>query len=467
MPWPSNGCGTTSEFVELLNFGPGPVNIGCYVLTDGDYAVTIPANTILQPGEFYVLAGQDIISGPCANIDSTIHVDLNWNGCGCTSGPIPTTGDGFFTDGGFANEQVVLLNTEGQVVDAVIRDLPAEPSRLITTSSVSGCPSFTFDLDELAVNYEVLGMSTGRGNSFARKLDGDCGWVKDPQQSGNATNNTSGDYSDVTYSFNYISAEDCSDNRGSINVFVKRSSYTDVFPMTYTLAADINNDGAFGFDDSYTTYIDDTPPDMTISGLPAGRYRLTVESSKGCYLHVFNFSILPCFPMLPVRLDYFRVSGQNALEWRLSGEEVENLVVEGAGRESAFTPLKAYGRSSGYGRYPLPPSPALRYRLRMELKGGAVIYSPLLRLDERAGLQGEGITPNPVQSRLTLRIGVPKAGEAAYRIVNTGGQTVKTGKMGLRAGFNQVPLDVADLPEGIYQLICEGAQPRGFRFVKH
>jgi hypothetical protein len=99
MPWTSNTCGgPTAEFVELLNFGPGPVNIGCYVLTDGDFSITIPANTILQPGEFYVVSGQDVIAGPCANIDSTITVDLNWNTCNCTSGAIPTTGDGLFTD---------------------------------------------------------------------------------------------------------------------------------------------------------------------------------------------------------------------------------------------------------------------------------------------------------------------------------------------------------------------------------
>jgi hypothetical protein len=92
MPWPGSACGTTAEFVELLNFGPGPVNIGCYILTDGDFSVTIPEGTILQPGEFYVIAGQNVIAGPCANLDSTITADLNWNTCGCTSGTDPDNG---------------------------------------------------------------------------------------------------------------------------------------------------------------------------------------------------------------------------------------------------------------------------------------------------------------------------------------------------------------------------------------
>ena len=44
MAWPANSCPISSEFIELKNMGPGPMNIGCYVITDGDFAITIPAN---------------------------------------------------------------------------------------------------------------------------------------------------------------------------------------------------------------------------------------------------------------------------------------------------------------------------------------------------------------------------------------------------------------------------------------
>jgi hypothetical protein len=79
MPW--SGCNTTSEFIELMNFGPGPMNIGCYIVTNGTYAVTIPPNTIIQPGQYFVLSGQNTLSQGCGNTDSLIHVDLNWTSC--------------------------------------------------------------------------------------------------------------------------------------------------------------------------------------------------------------------------------------------------------------------------------------------------------------------------------------------------------------------------------------------------
>ncbi|MBL7727685.1 MAG: lamin tail domain-containing protein, partial [Dinghuibacter sp.] len=254
LPWPLNGCGVTSEFVELLNFGPGPINIGCYILTDGDYSITIPPNTILQPGQFYVISGQDVIIQPCDNVDSTITAHLNWNTCNCTSAPIPTTGDGFLTDGGSAAEQLVLLDPLLNVVDAVVRKLPAEPSSLITTSSVGGgCTPQTFDLDLMNIDYETIGESDGRGNSMARKTDGDCGWVKDSRQSGNATNNTAGEISSLDASFYVTSGTACLPNLGSILIVINSGNMAEIFPLRYILAFDSNNDNVFDFNDTYTT----------------------------------------------------------------------------------------------------------------------------------------------------------------------------------------------------------------------
>src|SRR5258705_3151800 len=124
MPWTTNTCSVNGEFIELYNFGPGPVNIGCYIVTDGDFSITIPPNTILNAGQFYVLGGSNIIPIGCANINAATTVNLNWTTCNCTSGTIPTTGDGLMTDGGSANEQIVLFDPNLKVVDAVVRSTP-------------------------------------------------------------------------------------------------------------------------------------------------------------------------------------------------------------------------------------------------------------------------------------------------------------------------------------------------------
>ena len=477
MPWTLNGCGTTSEFVELLNFGPGPIDISCYILTDGDYAITFPQGTIFQPGEFYVIAGQDIIPGPCANIDSTIQADLNWNTCGCTSDPIPTTGDGFFTDGGSANEQVVLLDPSLNVVDAVIRDLPAEPSSDIRTNT-TGCGAQDFNLANMSINYEVLGMSAGRGNSFARKLDGDCGWVKDPQQSANATNNTPSDQSDISYTLSIVNALDCSASHGSIEIYVEHANYSLVFPMNYTIAYDTDNDGVFEFTDEYTYGVDSTPPSIFIDNLVAGRYRITISSVKGCYLENFDFTILPCYPVLPVKLINFKYAGiafnQHKLVWTLG--EVQNLksvIVEKSTDGRRFELSKSYAEQNiaGLKQYTSFESTSYTwFRLKMVNLDNTVFYSPVLKAEQNSSFAANKIGPNPAKNFIQVELSASQSGVGYYAIHNNNGSEVQKGQLQLRTGMNAATILIDQLPAGIYHIRFRSAlpdqQPISFRFVK-
>jgi hypothetical protein len=476
MPWTLNGCGATAEFVELMNFGPGPMNIGCYILTDGDYSVTIPPNTILQPGEFYVIAGQDSIPFPCANIDSSIHADLNWNSCGCTSAPIPTTGDGFFTDGGFASEQVVLLDPNLKVVDAVVRDLPAEPSSAITTSNIGGCGSKTFNLDTMSINYEILGMSTGRGNSFARKLDGDCGWVKDPQQSGNATNNTPGESSDISYTLTIVQSMDCNATHGSIDIAVDVGGYSDpVFPMNYIIAYDADSNEVFDFSDTYTYGADSTPPSVNITGLPLGTYKITVGSVNGCFLHTFDVTILQCHPLLPAQLIYFKLLHEQSkmltFEWLIGDVSAMKSIhleksIDGISyiTASALDALNFSG-SRLFTQTITKDNQSNFYRLRLTDKTGKVSYSTVIKTASNNLVYKTG--PNPVNDKLLMQLNSSNERNLLYSIYNLSGQKVNEGQFKLKTGINNVEIPVHNLSPGIYQLFSAGSQSLSIRFVKN
>jgi hypothetical protein len=478
MPWTSNGCGTTSEFVELMNFGPGPVDIGCYVLTTGQYSITIPPNTLLQPGEFYVLAGRNFIPKDCANVDSAgtgINADLNWNTCNCTNVPIPTTGDGMMTDGGTSNTPLVLLNDKLSIIDAVVRSLPSEPATTITTSSVGGaCSPQTFNIDQLTIVYEQLGMSAGRGNSFARVRDGDCGWLKDPQQSGNASNNRSGRESDITYSFAMVEAVACSSAGGRVDIYVEHMDISSLFPMNYTLSTDINGNGVFDMDDSYVTMIDSTAPFIEVKDLPIGRYRLTVSSKNGCYLETFEFSILPCEPVLPVQLDYFRYTNQHQLEWKLHGaENLRSMMVEKATSGGGFANSQTvpFPDTAGTQSFVvnLPhPGPA-DYRLRLTTKSGRQVFSPVVHTG--GARRTDKIWPNPTTGMLHLQLGTAQSKNQSYVIHSSAGKVVKEGFLNTASGQTSHALDLSDLPPGIYHLqltqMPANHQPISFRFVKH
>lgn len=462
MPWPGSSCGTTAEFIELLNFGPGPVNIGCYILTDGDYSITIPANTILRPGQFYVIAGQDSIAAPCANLDSLIHVSLNWNRCRCTSAAIPTTGDGFLTDGGSASEQLVLLDPNLNVIDAVVRTLPAESNSTITTQGQLGidCASVTFNLNTLNVIYETIGESAGRGNSFARRTDGDCGWVKDPQQSANATNNRGGAVSDIQYNFYYVKATTCGRD-GKVAVTVTAADYAAVFPMSYILAIDTNSNGVFDANDQYINGVATTPNTVTIDSLKPGTYRLTLASVKGCYLRTFPFTIAGCsivtLPLQLLSFQAYRQADDLLVDWKIEQAELlAEVILEGSINGANFQAIKTLPVPNGIPsrwinslRFPMDAT--IRFvRLKMVTRLGEVSWSNTIQLTSNPNTQRDRIYPNPTQGAVQLEGEFTNTGTTEIRILNQSNQLIKQLRQPVQTGLNRIQLNLSDLAPGFY-----------------
>ena len=476
MPWPSAACGVTSEFVELLNFGPGPTNIGCYILTNGVYSVTIPPNTILQPGQFYVISGQNSLPRDCGNIDSAVRVHLNWNTCNCTNVPIPTSGDGFMADGGGANVNLVLFDPALNVVDAVTRQTPVPTVSAITTSAVgNGCARKTFTLSSMSIDYEQLGMSTGKSNSFARKLDGDCAWIKQPQISAGASNNkTSGGGSTISYQFNIVNSQDmCTNQHGAVNVSASGSGVATYFPLNYTLAYDMDGNHVFDFGDIYTYGTDATAPDTTIANLVGGSYILTVGSSKGCNLKSFPFSILPCNGLLPLRLLDFSLAGSDAstygFAWRFSGlDELAAIDLESSDDGRNFRPEQHWNVGPGSPlsyRATLRRGAARHFRLRLTASTGRPEFSRVVFTgNEELTLQAY---PNPATDRLHIRLRSSADAPLTYRVIAADGRIVLNGSFNARNGLNEWPVDVQSLPPGVYQLQADaGSAPMRTRFVK-
>ncbi len=471
MAW--SGCNTNNEFIELLNFGPGPANIGCYVVTNGKYSVIIPPQTILQPGEYFVLSGVDVLAQDCGNVDSTITVDLNWNSCNCTNTSIPTTGDGFMKNGGSANEKIILLNPSMEIVDAVSRHSNPSAFDNITTSSVGGaCSAFSFDLDNMAVSYESIGNSTGIDNSFSRKVDGDCGWVKTTAISAGAPNKT-GSTASASYEFNHITATDCNSLYGSIAIEVSAADVNALFPMTYTLAFDADGNGVFTEADTYTYGTDEVPSSIEVGNLVYGRYRITLGTATSCNLKTFDFFIFNCYGVvLPVSLEYFKHDGTASNGHRfLYRVDDPNLLREVVLETQTANGFMEVSRQTQFHSRDLSIYAALNageiFRLKITDHLGRITYSAELKIP-RQFIQHRS-WPNPVTNDLYIELRSDAISAAHIEIVNSQGYSVYSQKITVASGLSKHKLDVGKLPAGIYfvKVLSTGNDEIfSFRFMK-
>jgi hypothetical protein len=468
MSW--SGCNTTSEFIELMNFGPGPMNIGCYIVTNGTYAVTIPPGTIVQPRQYYILSGQNFLPQNCGNVDSTVMVHLNWNTCNCTNVPIPTTGDGFLKNGGSANEKIILLDPSLNVIDAVSRTSTISASVSITTPAMGSCLSNTFDLTNMNISYEFIGNSTGIDNSFARKVDGDCAWVKTTAISANAPNKT-GSTSSNTYEFSTVSASECEESNGSISIQVNSTDVGTFFPMNYTLAYDADSNGLFTANDVYIYGVDSSASTIDIGNLAYGRYRITVASSSSCNLRSFDFFIFNCYGVvLPVQLQYFKYSGveRNAHVFKFRFSEIDglkSLALETSDGNIVAESLGPFSKNEMTMQAPL--SAYRRYRLRMTSLSGKISYSPdvMLPFTNVAGRSW----PNPATDKIFTELNAVSKGIIDYRIYNAVGEKMSEGRMEVPEGYQVLDFPLYKLSKGLYYLQITGAPllyPVQLKFLK-
>lgn len=478
LPWPNLACGPRHEFIEILNFGPGPVDIGCYVITDGDFAITIPPNTIVLPGEYFVIGGVPSSPSPCANIDSLVNFDLNWYTCGCTNAPVPLTG--MMSEGGFANEQVVFMDPTGNIVDAVVREFPQETSSLLSKNTMGGqCPASVFDLDLLPIVYERIGESAGRGNSFGRKVDGDCGWLKTPPQSANAANNTRDDNPSLFAQLQIIKAHECFGTGGSVSVSFNGPMAGSVFPLRYILAFDKDSNNVFSMTDTYVNGSDNTAPTLDFTNLAAGHYKLAIMPGSGCNYKVLEFYILPCNAVvLPATIADFAVNCNTAtrqLSWK--SNQTDHIAFFEIQSSSLNEPYVTIGKV-----YPVSTGNLLQqfsyidesknrnqafYRVKITGKDGAVVYTYTVSCNTKANTNLV-VFPNPVKAEVKIQLTSLFKEEAKMFILSADGRRVKSMLIGLKKGQNDIVVPASDLTPGSYVIrFSSNQQMISSKFIKN
>jgi hypothetical protein len=384
------------------------------------------------------------------------------------------------TEGGFANEQVVLLDPSGAIVDAVVREFPQEPSSLISKNTMSGaCSANVFDLDLMPFTYERIGESAGRGNSFGRKVDGDCGWLKTPPQSANARNNTRDDNPSLFAQLQITKANACLGTGGSVSVSFSGPMSSSVFPLRYILAFDVDSNNVFSMTDNYFNGSDNTAPTLDFSNLAAGHYKLSIMPGAGCNYKVLEFYILPCkVIVLPVTIADFTVkcnADNKQLFWKSNqSDHIAYFEVESSTLNEPYATIgKIYPVSTGnvLQQFGFTDEGKNRnqsfYRIKITGKDGMVVYTNTIGCNSKVG-DNLVIYPNPVKTDVKMQLNSSYKEEANVFILSSDGRRVKNTSLSLKKGLNEISIPVTDLPSGNYVIrFSTNQQMISSKFIKN
>lgn len=245
LPDPGNYEGQGAEWTELYNTSASPINLSCWVLTDGDEIVVFPSGTYIPANGYLVVYNSNFFNCTTCNWDPAIEnlvdnvgtigspdpdgvTSVNVAACGCTNqtGCFSVTWENPLTDNG--TDRIVLFDASANIKDAVyygIGDNYAAASSPILesvyatgpntlnrniTGTAAGCnlpAANNYDIPALpaagtsnAVWKYAGGTITGCTTSKTRSTNGGATFIDDlwPTPGGN---NANADYK-VTYTIN-------------------------------------------------------------------------------------------------------------------------------------------------------------------------------------------------------------------------------------------------------------------------
>jgi hypothetical protein len=326
------------------------------------------------------------------------------------------------------------------------------------------------------ISYETVGEATGSSNSYSRKVDGDCLWMKETQQSANETNQLQNEQGSVVYNLAVYRAMDCDNRAGAISIGIEGSNASSFFPMNYELAYAKDHNTSF---DEYFTGSDNTSPGVEIEGLKAGRYRITLSPTQGCNYKTFDFSILSCQSALPLQVLSFKYlktqQSRHSFEWTIS--EVESMLTvdleQSIDNNTFTTAAQITADPNSHGTKPfstiIPASENKYFRLRITLRNGATVFSSTININASISIPVSHLWPNPAKGVINIETGVVLPRSVRYKIYNLQGSLVYHGIVQNGEYQYSFTLPVHRLPKGLYQLFVftdTSNKPTSFRFVK-
>lgn len=201
-------------------------------------------------------------------------------------------------------------------------------------------------------------------------------------------------------------------------------------------------------------------------------YSLQVSSFSSFYF------ASKAYTALPVKLEYFKgtvKTDHNLLQWKGSCTNDVDFTIERSTDGVHFTAIGLAMATQADCSLPFqfkdehPVAGKAWYRLQMQEPNVAPEYSSIIELNRPvAGSLEVKVLPNPVRgSVMTLEVSAPVKSNYRLSIIDMQGRNLVQRSITVQKGVQQLPVEIAGLPAGMYQLELQDEKGRQHaRFVK-
>jgi hypothetical protein len=261
---------------------------------------------------------------------------------------------------------------------------------------------------------------------------------------------------------------------GTARFVVDQNPASDWFPLDYILAYDMDGDGMFTFNDSYTTGVDLTTPDLVINNLPFGLYAINIGPRQGCSYQNFTFAIGPCYA-LGYNIRTFSVNRFTEFQMNaeiVGGDQLSGAILEGSEDGKTFYKVDNVSFSQVPGvqdiQYNTESTGYTYFRLAVFNREGKTVYSPVRKLSAASQQNRLVLAGNPVRDEVRFYSFSSRMNTVELQVYNTAGQVVTARKYNVSTGTTTIQLPVAGLTPGSYIIKANlgDATHQTFRVIK-
>ncbi len=212
-----------------------------------------------------------------------------------------------------------------------------------------------------------------------------------------------------------------------------------------------------------------------VTGIALGTSVITYTDANGCSktatvnvtavlpVDVLNFTDTPLSKK--VKIEWSTASEKNSshfeIEGSMDGKVFEKIGVVKAQNQSNLTVFYSFLDEN-------PKSGTNYYRLKIVNTDNTFTYSPIKTAFINDGKTLVKVFPNPTSDAVFVHIQSPTAATTVIKLYGVNGQLIKTISTNLSVGENPIPIDLQNMPTGLYFMFLEvNNQPFSMKISKN